>query len=85
MRNNGVLICFIFLVPMLGGCVGITKIFPESTVKSQQEDFAQTFIKEGQEHENDGDLVEALKKYEIALAVSPHNKLAIERFYACHC
>ena len=70
MKKSSVLIGVVFFVLMIGGCSGIQKKL-EKTTESKDEQLIQSFMEKGQKYENDGDLVEALKQYEFALARRP--------------
>ena len=75
MKKIRVFILGVLIGVMIGGCAGIKEKFTGSKKKQ----LVQTYIRSGQEHENKGDLVQALKQYKLALTVDPKNKEAIEK------
>jgi tetratricopeptide (TPR) repeat protein len=60
------------------GCAAKAKISPERTVEFEQESLVQDYLQTGQEYENSGDLIEALKHYRLALTVNPQSQIAAE-------
>ena len=79
MRNNRALFWIVFVLAVAGGCAGLGKKSPEKMVKGEHEKLLQTYLEKGQNYEQNGELVRASKQYELALAVSPDNQVAIER------
>jgi len=75
MKKIRVLILGVLIGVMIGGCAGIKEKF----TGPQKEELVQTYIRSGQDYENKGDLVPALKQYKLALTVDPKNKEAIEK------
>jgi tetratricopeptide (TPR) repeat protein len=75
MKKIRVFILGVLIGVMIGGCAGIK----EKLTGSQKEELVQTYIRSGQDYENKGDLVPALKQYKLALTVDPKNKEAIEK------
>ena len=75
MKKIRVFILGVLIGVMIGGCAGIKEKF----TGSQKEELVQTYIKSGQDYENKGDLVQALKQYKLALTVDPKNEEAIEK------
>jgi tetratricopeptide (TPR) repeat protein len=75
MKKIRVFILGVLIGVMIGGCAGIKEKF----TGSQKEELVQTYIKTGQDYENKGDLVQALKQYKLALTVDPKNEEAIEK------
>jgi len=73
-----VVILGVLIGVMIGGCAGIKGI-KEKFLGSKNKELVQTYIRSGQEYENKGDLVQALKQYKLALTVDPKNKEAIEK------
>jgi tetratricopeptide (TPR) repeat protein len=78
MKKSSVLIWSILFVFILGGCSGTQKKFGNLN-ETKDKQLIQTFIEKGQKYENDGDLVEALKQYELTLAVDPQNQTAMKK------
>ena len=78
MKKIRVLILGVLIVVMIGGCAGISGI-TEKFTGSKKKALVQTYIRNGQEYENKGDLVQALKQYKLVLTVDPKNKEAIEK------
>ena len=78
MKKSSVLIWSILFVLILGGCSGTQKKFRNLT-ETKDEQLIRTFIEKGQQYENDGDLAEALKQYELTLAVDPQNQTAMKK------
>ena len=71
----GCFLCGLFA----GGCVTMFQPSPEDATKDPVgEKLARTWVEEGQAFEKKGDLPEALRKYKLALVVSPDNQTAIE-------
>jgi tetratricopeptide (TPR) repeat protein len=79
MRNNRALFWIVFVLATAGGCAGLGKKSSEKMVKVKHEKLLQTYLEKGQNYEQNGELVRASKQYELALAVSPDNQVAIER------
>ena len=75
MKKIRVLILGVLIGVMIGGCAGIKEKF----TGSKKKELVQTYIRSGQEYENKGDLVQALKQYKLVLTVDPKNKEAIEK------
>lgn len=75
MKKIRVLILGVLIGVMIGGCAGIIEKF----TGSKNKELVQNYIRSGQEYENKGDLVQALKQYKLALTVDPKNKEAIEK------
>ncbi|RZB36029.1 MAG: hypothetical protein SRB2_02534 [Desulfobacteraceae bacterium Eth-SRB2] len=75
MKKIRVLILGVLIGVMIGGCAGIKEKF----TGSQKKELVQTYIRSGQDYENKGDLVQALKQYKLALTVNPKDKEAIEK------
>jgi tetratricopeptide (TPR) repeat protein len=50
----------------------------EKTVEAPEERFVKNYLQKGLEHEDKGNLVEALKQYKFALTVSPRNQEVTE-------
>jgi tetratricopeptide (TPR) repeat protein len=75
MKEIKVLILGVLIGVMIGGCAGIKERF----TGSQKKELVQTYIQTGQDYENKGDLVQALKQYKLALTVDPENEEAIEK------
>jgi len=65
----------ILLVVMIGGCAGIQ----EKPTAFGGTKLAQAYLQQGQHYENQGDLVEALKQYKLALTVDPGNRELAEK------
>jgi tetratricopeptide (TPR) repeat protein len=63
------------LLVMIAGCAGIQ----EKPTAVRDTDTAQTYLQKGQHYENQGDLVEALKQYKLALTVDPGNRELAEK------
>jgi len=78
MKKSSVLIWGVLFVLMIGGCSGIQKKL-ENATESKDKKLAQIFIEKGQKYENEGDLVEALKQYELTLTVDPQNQTAMKK------
>jgi len=78
MKKNRVVILGVLIGVMIGGCAGIKGI-KEKFLGSNKKELVQTYMRSGQEYENKGDLVQALKQYKLALTVDPKNKVAIEK------
>jgi len=78
MKKNRVVILGVLIGVMIGGCAGIEGI-REKFLGSNKKELVQTYMRSGQEYENKGDLVQALKQYKLALTVDPKNKEAIEK------
>jgi tetratricopeptide (TPR) repeat protein len=85
MKKNSVLIWSILFVFILGGCSGTEEKFKKLTkpigklTETKDKQLIQTFLDKGQKYENEGDLVEALKQYELTLTVDPQNKTAMTK------
>lgn len=75
MKKIRVLVLGLLIGVMIGGCAGIKEKF----TGSKNKELVQTYIRSGQDYENKGDLVQALKQYKLALTVDPKNKEAIEK------
>jgi len=75
MKKIRVFILGVLIGVMIGGCAGIKEKF----AGSKKKELVQTYIRSGQDYENKGDLVQALKQYKLALTVDPKNKEAIEK------
>ena len=75
MKKIRVLILSVLVGVMIGGCAGIKEKF----TGSKNKELVQNYIQSGQDYENKGDLVQALKQYKLALTVDPKNKEAIEK------
>ena len=58
MKEIRVLILGVLIGVMIGGCAGIKEKF----TGSEKEELVQTYIKNGQDYENKGDLVQALRQ-----------------------
>lgn len=78
MNKSCLLIWSVLFVFIIGGCSGAQKKL-EKLTESGDKKLAKTFIEKGQKYENDGDLVEALKQYELTLIVDPQNDTAVEK------
>jgi tetratricopeptide (TPR) repeat protein len=63
------------LLVMIAGCAGIQ----EKPTAVRDTNLAQTYLQKGQHYENQGDLVEALKQYKLALTVDPGNRELAEK------
>jgi len=61
-----------------GGCATI-KEKVDGLFGSKDKELVQAYMQSGQEHENQGNLAQALKQYKLALTVAPQNKEAIEK------
>jgi tetratricopeptide (TPR) repeat protein len=53
-------------------------MLPWEAGKAKEQKLEQTYVKKGQELEQQGDLLEALKQYKLALTVNPENQEAFE-------
>ncbi len=78
MKKSSVLIWSILFVLILGGCSGTQEKF-EKLTETKDKQLIQTFLDKGQRYENDGDLAEALKQYELTLTVDPQNETAMTK------
>jgi tetratricopeptide (TPR) repeat protein len=78
MKKNRVVILCVLIGVMIGGCAGIKGI-KEKFLGPNKKELVQTYMRSGQEYENKGDLVQALKQYKLALTVDPKNQEAIEK------
>lgn len=73
-----------FLVAFMSGCTflgDLSKKFTKSSQKGdevQEENMDQAYLQRGKAYETDGDLVEAMKQYQLALTVNPTNQEAID-------
>ncbi|MBW2266250.1 MAG: LysM peptidoglycan-binding domain-containing protein [Deltaproteobacteria bacterium] len=72
------LIWIVFLVALAGGCASLSEMLPWKAGKAEEQKLDQTYVKKGQELEQHGDLLEALKQYKLALTVNPENQEAFE-------
>jgi tetratricopeptide (TPR) repeat protein len=75
MKKIRVLSLGVLLVVMIGGCAGIQE---KPTIFGGTE-LAQTYLQKGQHYEDQGDLVEALKQYKLALTVDPGNREIVKK------
>lgn len=89
MKKCSILIWSISFAFILGGCSGtqekleklkepfgkLTKPIGKLT-ETKDKQLIQTFLDKGQQYANEGDLVEALKQYELTLTVDPQNETA---------
>jgi tetratricopeptide (TPR) repeat protein len=75
MKKIKVLSLGVLLVVMIGGCAGIQE---KPTIFGGTK-LAQTYLQKGQHYEDQGDLVEALKQYKLALTVDPGNREIVEK------
>jgi tetratricopeptide (TPR) repeat protein len=75
MKKIRVIILGMLMGVMIGGCAGIKDKF----TGSKKEELVQSYIRSGQEYENKGDLVQALKQYKLALTVDPANREVEEK------
>ena len=72
MRKNTAFIWIVLLVVALTeGCALLPK-------RIEDKQLVQAYLQKGQECENKGDLVEALKQYKLALTVRPSDQMAID-------
>jgi tetratricopeptide (TPR) repeat protein len=78
MKKNRVLIWIVFFLVVTGGCATI-KEKVDGLFGPKDKELVQAYMQSGQEHENKGNIVEALKQYKLALTVDPQNKEAIEK------
>jgi tetratricopeptide (TPR) repeat protein len=68
----------IILTASIVGCVPLVKRPVEKAVEISEERFVKAFLREGQEQERKGYLVEALERYKLAMTVDPRNQDAID-------
>jgi len=72
------LICIVCLITFASGCASVSKMLPWKKGEAEEQKLDQTYVKKGQELEQQGDLLEALKQYKLALTVNPENQEAFE-------
>jgi tetratricopeptide (TPR) repeat protein len=69
---------FIAIMP---GCTTLKKVIPKEVIarlENREDRFVKAHLQNAREHEKEGDHVEALKQYEMALTVDPSCQEAIE-------
>ncbi|MCP4623006.1 MAG: tetratricopeptide repeat protein [bacterium] len=75
MKSNAAIIGIIFLCLLTTGC----GTFGTMSSKKSSEQIAAEYLAKAREYENKGDLVEALKQYNLVLTVDPDNRLAQDK------
>jgi len=71
MKNKAGIISVVFLLVLVVGCSTFGTKSPETLAKE--------YMEKAQQHEEKGDLVEALKQYKLVLTVDPANQLAQQK------
>jgi tetratricopeptide (TPR) repeat protein len=71
MKNKAEIIGVVLLLFLLVGCATVGTKSPETLAKE--------YTEKAQQHEEQGDLVEALKHYKLVLTVDPENQLAQQK------
>ena len=74
MKNKAFMIGVIFFIALIAGCAQVDKKPPASPAQ-----LSEAYLAEAQAFEKNGDLVEELKYYQLALTVDPENQLAQEK------
>jgi tetratricopeptide (TPR) repeat protein len=74
MKKNRLLIWIVFLLVVPGGCATV-----KGVLGLNDKELVQAYMQSGQKHESQGNFVQALKQYKLALTVDPQNKEAIKK------
>lgn len=78
MLRRGQFFISLIVVASVIGCAPLIKKPPEKIPETPGKRFGKIFVQRGREYENKGDLVAALKQYNLAITVDPLNHEALE-------
>jgi tetratricopeptide (TPR) repeat protein len=79
--SQPLLLLVAIFIAIMPGCTYFKKVIPKeviSVLEDREDRFVKARLQKGREHEREGDRVEALKQYKIALTVDPSCQEAIE-------
>jgi tetratricopeptide (TPR) repeat protein len=68
----------VFLVGFTGGCASVSEMLPWKGKEAEEKKLVEMYLKKGQDSEQQGDLMEAIKQYKLALTQDPENQEAFE-------
>jgi len=76
-RKNSIIL-IVFLVVFTSGCASVSEMLPWKKGQTEEKKSAEMYLGKGRDSEQQGDLREAMKQYELALMEDPENQEAIK-------
>ena len=76
-KKNRVILGVTILIGFFSGCVGVSEL-PFSLFDTPEKKVVKEYLKKGGAYEEDGDLVNAYKQYNLATTVNPSEQKAVE-------